>query len=148
MGSRVAAAKDLQKFTNDFKKEYFKNKYDLKPIKETTREDKVSVPSRPISGVPSQSNLKQEAKEEIPEQIDIDQIDERFEKYFKNLDTKQYDILKPSGSEGNLANPAEDPMRMTSNLDGLDLELSQNTRAFEGVNESRDLHLKDTEPNN
>ena len=51
VGSR---AKDLEKFTSDFRKEYFKNKYELKPIKESEKEDKVSqgVVSRPVSGVP------------------------------------------------------------------------------------------------
>lgn len=90
MGGRAAAAKDLEKFTNDFKKEYFKNKYELKPIKETDREDKVSAASRPISAIPEgQQEKPSEAKEQqIEEEIDVDQIDERFANYFKNVDTK------------------------------------------------------------
>lgn len=132
MGSR---AKDLEKFTNDFRKEYFKNKYELKPIKESEKEDKMST--RPVSGIPPKPQEGSPKAEKDKEEINVDEIDQRFENYFKNLDTKQYDVLKPSGSQKSLpgADPDEpredDPMRMTSNLDGLDLEITQNTKALD-----------------
>ena len=103
--------------------------------------------SRPVSGVPQKDQEAGAKNEDIAEKIDINEIDERFENYFKNLNTKQYDILKPIGSQGNLGSHAnlpkiddidekieeEDPMRKTSTLNGLDLELSQNTRGLEKV---------------
>ena len=131
MGSR---AKDLEQFTSDFRKEYFKNKYELKPIKESEKEDKMSQhgidSGRPASGVPPKPEEGSPKGERIQEEVNIDEIDERFQNYFKNVDTKQYDVLKPSGSHKSLPRddsnePREDdPMRATSNLDGLDLELS------------------------
>lgn len=93
--------------------------------------------TRPVSGIPPKPQEGSPKAEKDKEEINVDEIDQRFENYFKNLDTKQYDVLKPSGSQKSLpgADPDEpredDPMRMTSNLDGLDLEITQNTKALD-----------------
>ena len=54
------------------------------------------------------------------EEIDLDALDRRFENYFAGIEQRKV----PEQAE-------EEVMQKTSNLDGLDLELSQSTSAFQ-----------------
>lgn len=54
------------------------------------------------------------------EEIDLDALDKRFENYFAGIGQREV----PAPAE-------EEVMQKTSNLDGLDLELSQSTSAFQ-----------------
>lgn len=62
---------------------------------------------------PSPMSISQNKKKQ---EIDLGEIDERFNKYFEGMNAANTD-------DAMLAD--EEPMRKTSNLDGLDLDLSQ-----------------------
>ena len=54
-------------------------------------------------GGPSLNNETKKAGEDV----NIDEIDQRFQDYFNNLDTQQYDILKQTESQKELKPESE-----------------------------------------
>ena len=92
----------FDKYAHNFKQEYFNSKFNLNELK------------APVVA-------KKQSK------VDVTEIDDRFNKYFDNLNQAQQP--QPFQDDPMLAD--EEAMPKTSALDGLDLELSQSTQHFE-----------------
>ena len=98
---------NFQSFADEFKKDYFSSKYNLQSMMVQPEKPQIIQKKEPTRIVEDK---------QAEDNVDPDEVDQRFNKYFDGLKQRGQDKPMPQKS---------------GNLDGLDLELSQTSRGFE-----------------